>query len=665
MISELALILIKFLLFLLLIFLTWFLPGLIFIADKKSNPEEKILFSFVLGMIIFSVLGIFLGLFRLRFLLLPILIALCAYSFKKTSPKEIFLLFKEILKEKVFKVILIIGILIQGFINFPSGMRYPEGYLFWSSQGHDGLWHVALMEEIKTRFPPKNPLYAGQPLFNYHYGSDILMGEFYRLFPFLGSLDLYFRFYPVIFSILLGLGAYAFAKRRWGKTTGYWAMFFTYMCGSFGYIYSLLNKGPLFTGETIFWASQGNTILGNPPHTMGIIILTAILTALQLWQKEKKTNWLFLIIFLGFGLATVKVSSGLVFVVSLIIAGLYLFILKREMALLLIGVFLGLSNFGLLKLISPRAESFLIFSPLWFPNNLMTARLGNFDWELRRQHYLWVNTWKSWLRIIQLEAEAIFLFVVGNSGLRILGLFAIIGKVFKKIKEIDVIDIFLYSVLISSLGVVMLFIQKGLVFNLIQFIQIYLHFLGFFAAAATVWLLKKIKTKATRAAIALLIIFLAIPTAIGNLFDFYVRSGPLAKVSTQEIAALNWLKNNLKKEEIVLTVPFQGQAEYRYKNQPWPISAWYSTPYVFVFSNRYAYLSGEEQLMITGYQTEDDLKIIKSFFKDNSQESFLEEKNISYIYARKDELGENFLKGRSYLKTVFENEEVIIYKVIK
>lgn len=657
-------------LFLLLTLVVFYLPGkaLLSLRTDRLEPQEDLFLSFALGIVFFICLAVVLGLLNLRFLSLPVFCALNIFALKKGLLKTAVVSLRHLFNCKILILVFLAGIVVQGLINFPSGLKYPGGVYFWSSQGHDGLWHVALMEELKLHFPPQNPLYAGKPLQNYHFSADILMGEFFRLFPFLSSLDLYFRFFPVIFSFLIGLGVYSFAKRRWSQKTGCWAVFFTYFCGSFGYIVSVFRGGSFFTGETTFWASQGNTILGNPPHTLGIILLTAILVALQQWVLDKKRFWLFVLGFLGFGLATVKVSSGAVLVAALTFAGGYYLLVERKLDLLLTGLFLGVTNFALLKVISPGAESFLIFEPLWFSRNLMTARLGDFDWELRRQHYLWVNSVKSWLRVIQLETQAVLLFIVGNSGLRIMGILAILGKVFKSFKKLDAIDAFLYSALAASLGVVLLFIQKGLAFNLIQFIQIYLHFLGIFAAVVVAELLKRVKAKGIRFALAALIIFLAAPTAVGNLLDFYGPGKvPLAKVTPAELEALSWLRQNSRITDIVLTKPFAGGAEYRYQSQPWPISGWYSTPYVFVFSGRYAYLSGEEQLMITGYKTEEDLTAIKAFFarKDWTKSApFLREKGIRFIYLRKDEMEQPLIEEGNQINKVFENDEVVIFKVI-
>ena len=671
MIQALAFTIIKLLFFSPLAILVLFLPGMFLLGKRggELEPEAESLLSFVLGIVLFSSAAVLLGVLKLRFLSLPLIAGIDFLLLRKSSFKSILSPLLSLLKNKILIGLIILGIFVQGMINFPSGFRYPGGYYFWSAHGHDGLWHVAVMQEIARHFPPNNPLYANQPLLNYHYASNIFMGEFYRLFPFLGSLDLYFRFFPILLSFLFSLSVFCFAKKRWNQRVGYWSVFFTYACGSFGYIVSILNHRFPLSGETTFWASQGNTILGNPPYALGIILLTTILFVLELWIKTKENFWLYLIAFLGYGLAVVKVSSGVVAVFALGMSGLYLWWRERKIGLLASGVFLAASNFGLLKLISPTAGSFLIFEPLWFTRTMMVSKLGNVDWELRRQHYLWKNSWHSLLRVVQLELEAIAIFIIGNSGMRIIGFWELIKNVGRGwLKKIDGVDIFIASSLLFSVGFVLLFVQRGIIYNLIQFIQIYLHFLGILAAATTVALLGKLKSRSVRLAISTLVIILAVPTVIGNFFDFYgPGKGPLSKVTPAEEEALGWLKNNSTPEEVVLSKPFVGDGEWRYPKQPWPISAWYSTAYIFVFSNRYAYLTGEEQLMITGYKTEEDLKQMRSFFDQTNLllgRAFLKDKKISYIYVRKDELKSPLLEKQNGIRKVFENEEALIYRVI-
>lgn len=654
----------KFFGFLFLFFAVFYLPGHLLIQrkNKQTSSFEDLFLSICLGFTLLISFAVIFGLLKARILVLPILTILEIISITKGALSTLKNDIKAIFSNKILLVIFVLGILIQGFINFPSGMKYKEGVYFWSSQGHDGLWHVSLMEEMRNHFPLSNPLYAGKPLQNYHYASDLLMGEFYRIFPFFNPLDLYFRFFPVTLSFLIGLGVYSFTARKWNKHSAYWAMFFTYFCGSFGYIYSIMKGGFLFTGEAAFWAAQGNTILGNPPHALGLILLTAAVLTLKLWADSRSNYWLFVLGLSSFFLVTVKISSGAIFLISIGFAGLYLLIKEKKFNLIILSVILGVTNYLALRAISPSAIAFLLFLPLWFPRTMMVDKLSNIDWELRRQHYMWKNTWHSWLRVCQLEIEAISIFIIGNSGIRILGLWEVI----KRVKKVELTDIFLFSCLIFPLILVLLFVQKGIIYNFIQFMQIYLHFLGIFAGVALAYLIDKIKNKKLKLILAIIVISLAVPTAIGNMFDFYGRGvKPNAKVSNQELSALSWLRANSEPEDVVLTKPFVGHPEYRYKTKPWPISAWYSTPYVYVFSGRYAYISGEEQSMIMGYKPETELKLIRKFFDQTDfvyNKTLLKEKGISFIYVRKDELAKPLAEKLNGIKEVFSNDEVTIYK---
>ena len=666
MILSLATVFYKLFAFLLISLIVFYLPGHLLMHKKSKllSPFEDLFLSICLGFILLIVLSVIFGITKLRFFVLPTVATLGILSLYKGALIELKKDFKAIFKNKLLLTLIVLGILVQGFINFPSGMKYKEGVYFWSSQGHDGLWHVSLMKEMKNHFPLNNPLYAGRPVQNYHYSCDLLMGEFYRLFPFFDPLDLYFRFFPVIFSSLIGLGVFSFTKKKWNMTCAYWAMFFTYFCGSFGYIYSVMKGGFLFAGEAVFWAAQGNTILGNPPHALGLILLTASVLLLQIWSEEKKTFWLIVLGFLGFFLTTVKISSGVILLISLGVAGLFYLVTEKRLSILILSAVLGITNFVSLKMISPSAESFIMFLPLWFPRTMMVDKLSDVSWELKKQHYISKNTWHSWLRVYQLEIEAILIFIVGNSGMRILGFLEVI----KRIKKIGVVDIFLFSCLVFPLVLVLLFVQKGIIYNFIQFMQIYLHFLGIFAGVSVAFLLGKIKNIKVKIILAVVIIFLAVPTAVGNLFDFYGRGArPNAKVTYPELSALDWLRKNSRPKDIVLTKPFYkrtGKEEYRYPTRPWPISAWYSTPYVYVFSDRYTFLSGEEQLLITGYKPGADLELIREFFKQGNFEfnrKLLKEKNISYIYIRKDEVDKPLSEGENGIKEVFANDEVLIF----
>ena len=625
---------------------------------------ETLHLSLVLGIVVLILQAILFGLFKVRFLSWPFLGIIFMYGISRYFSEYLSLL-KALWSDKKLVLLLVLGILVQGSVNFPSGWRYANGIDFWSSQGHDGLWHVSLMEEIKQTFPPANPLYAGYNLQNYHFTSDIFMGDFYRIFPFFSPLDLYFRFYPIIFSLLIGLSVYVFVCRQWQKEASYWPIIFTYFCGSFGYVVELIWHRFPFSGETMFWASQGNTILGNPPHTMGIIFLTTILLLLSLWEKTKNKIWLGYLFLFGFGLATIKVSAGVIFCAGMLLVAMFYFLKTKEWWLLVFAGAVSLTNFVALKIISPTAGSFLIFEPLWFPRTMMVARLNWNDWELRRQYYIWLNTPKSWIHEILLEIEAIIIFIVGNTGIRLLGL----GEVWRDRKKWNLVIVFMGVGSVVAIAIVLLFVQSGVTFNLIQFMQIYMQFFGILSGISVWRISQKINKPLTKYLLIILVVGLSVPTTIGIFFDFYGNGRqPLSYISNSELAGLDWLKNNTPKDSVIFTKPFDNNAHYRYSTQPLPIAAWYSTMYVHSLSNRRTFLSGEEQLTITGYEIETDRKLANQFMKQlniTSDNTFLSEANINYLYFRNDELDTPINVSNLQLKKVFSNSEVVIYQYVK
>ena len=270
------------LLFLIIFTLIFYPQGYYLLRKTNLKDHEIILLSLVPMIVIFTLESLVLAFLNLRFLLLPVNVGLSGLVLLSHKLK-IFNPFSVFGKYRLLTILLILAVIVQGFINFPSGFRFEEGLLFWSSQGHDGIWHVALMEEVAKGMPLQNPLISGFPLYNYHYLIDVFMGELVRVLHF-ASIDAYFRFFPVVFAILINLSVFSFVY-RWRKNieTAYWAMFFTFGTGSFGYVVNYLKGGGVFGGETVFWSSQNNTILGNPPHAVSFIFLVTSLLSLNFY----------------------------------------------------------------------------------------------------------------------------------------------------------------------------------------------------------------------------------------------------------------------------------------------------------------------------------------------------------------------------------------------
>lgn len=667
----LSLTLISFFLFVVLSVVMFYIPGFIIIARNRKQLEDQeiIPISLSLGIVLFILIAFALAFLNLRYLFLPIVLvisffAVIKYKLELIEPWSIFV------KNKILLMLIIAGIIVQGIISFPSGYLYKDGINFWSSQGHDGIWHVALMEEIKKGLPPQNPIFAGEYTYNYHYLVDILMGEFSRIFPFFSTLDLYFRFFPVIFSLLMGISVYALMTRwQQNKAIGYLAVFFTYFVGSFGYIVTFIKSGIIFGGETVFWAAQQNTILGNPPHAVSHNLLATFFLVFLIYLKENKLIWLVVSFILVSALAGFKVSGGFVMLTGVVAAALVDLLIKRRLQIVGLAFLLALSNFITFKLMTSKdATSFLMFLPWWFVRTVIVDKLGWMDLELKRQHYVAQNTWHAWLRVLQLEITAFTIFVVGNLGMRILGLYSIINNIFKGDSYKKAFEVMLMVTMLTGLVVPTFFVQKGIIYNNIQFMQYFLFIFGFYAAITVYNLINFFKNKWIRFCIIVLIVMFSVPTVIGNINEFY---GPgrkaLAKISNQDLEALNYLKYHSDPEAVVLTKPFNKNLKDKFPEQPKPIYAWYSTAYIPALTGRKVYLTSEEQALITGYPIDARLSTMKNFFEQNDfsyNRKFLQKASIDYVYIAKNEIDKPLDMENNGLDIFFENNEVIIYKVL-
>lgn len=658
-------ILLQFLLGLVFLFLAvvcFTIPG--FLALRKFIPDlddlEKFTIASVFGLVIFTLSAYILAAVNLRFLMwfFPIVGLWSLVKFRK----EILLFKPKIFHKILFLSVFIVGIVGMAAVNTPSGFPYKDGIYFWSSHGHDGVWHLALMEEMKNLvFPFKNPELAGAKLQNYHFFVDLLMSEFSRLFTF-SSPDIYFRFMPIIFAILLGLTSFIFV-RAWSKSeiAGIWAMIFTYFAGSFGYLLYIPTHKSL-GGESIFWVSQTQSVLGNPPHASAFVITTAFLFLLFKYFTSRKLIYFLLCAILGGAIIEFKVYAGVLILGGLFLAGIWELFFKRIKQTILLFLATLIVSLAVYLPNSANSQDFLIWQPWWYIRTMVVAsdRLNWMDLELRRQTYVAELNWK---RVAQVEATAFLIFLFGNLGMRFLGFWAVLGKIRKDVFN-NAFELFFMAVTTAAFFIPVFFLQKGVAWNTIQFNQYFLLFFGFLAAISTVKLLSLLKNKSIKIFFSLIIVILAVPTQLGLLWQFYSNPA-LSKVSYEEIEALNFLRNEGSPNDIVLTAPFNKYERDRYTKPPIPIYAWYDTGYAPAFSGKKTLISDEEQVNIMGYDARKLLQERTEAFESldfRKMNDFLKNYDVDYIYLVWDQ---KIATSSSYLNAdlIFENKDAKVFKV--
>lgn len=604
---------------------------------------ENLLMKTVVGFSFLTLLSYLLIVINSPFLIIPITLLLI-YIFRN----NIFKIFKNVKVELNRQTIITLfvftlGIIGQMLVIAPSGMLNKDGDLvFWSSHGHDGPWHIALVEEMKKGYPFANPVFAGTELKNYHFFSDVLPMVFNKYLGF-DNFDLYFRIFPLFYSILFGASAYFLTKRLTKNfNASIWATIFTYFAGSWGY---LIGKS-----ESVFWATQPQSSIGNPPQIISdFMFLSAIYFVIGFLQsktmQEKKDNFISSFLILA-TISSFKIYAGLVLLGTLAIIATYNLIVKKEKGLFLLTLVSGIMALILYLPNSSGSKDFLIFEPWWYIRTMIVepSRLNLIDWELRRQTYLVENNYK---RVIYLETLGFLIFFFGNLGMRFIGLIE-----FFKSNAIFKISI------IISIVFPLIFLQKGVASNTSQFLQYFVLLFGILSGIA----ISKIKNKWLNIALAPLIFLLMVPTQFNLIKSFYSRPA-FAKISQGELKALEYIKDNTNKDSVILTPPYNEYLDL--KGSTPNIWDWFDTSYVASLTGRQTYFDDYEQMDIMGYPYRERLKVKKVVFESEDTklvQDAIKETNADIIYFPTELKPKVKLEDINITK-LFENESAQVWKI--
>lgn len=531
-----------------------------------------------------------------------------------------------------------------------SGLNYPFGIGFWGPNGHDGVWHISLIESL-ARGSLDMPTFAGERLKNYHIGFDLLVALINKVTTIPVSV-LYFQILPPIMAILIGLLVYKLVL-LWTKSeaASLWSTFFVYFGGSFGYV--------LGKGESAFWSQQSISSLINPPFALSLIVLLLGLISLI----KKKYIWA--VILFGI-LIEVKAYAGILTLGSLLVISVWKIIREKKFDYLFLSFGALVISILLFIPLNGSSGSLLVFQPFWFLESMMglSDRIGWDKFYSAMTNYKTGGVWK-WIPAYGL---AFVIFNIGNLGTRMIKDIWILKKL-KNIWQIDYITLFSFSIIAAGILIPTVFLQQGTPWNTIQFFYYSIFFSSILAGVSVADILMN-RSKNLRIALSILIVLLTIPTTILTLKDVYIPSRPPAMISTHEVEALNFLSK--QEYGIVMTYPFDSaKAKEAIANPPRPLGLYDSTAYVSAYSNKPSYLEDEVNLDITGYNWKERRQNIIDFINETNVDTakqFLKSNNIKYLYFAKRMnplFGEELKLGSEQLGIikVFSNSEVNIIKV--
>lgn len=519
-------------------------------------------------------------------------------------------------------ILILVGSVAWSLTMIKSGVIYDFGMGFWGPNGHDGVWHISLIESL-SRGSSDMPIFSGSKIQNYHLGFDIFVAALHKLTA-IPTVNLYFQILPPLFAFFIGFLTYRITRNNW-------SVFFVYFGGSLGW---LLGKG-----ESAFWAQQSISTLVNPPYALSLIIF---LLGLLLLQRHK-----YLLSGLVFGLLPfVKIYAGILAFIGLFVAG---FKNRNLFKTLIIGLLIYLpTNYQLLT----NNSKLLVWNPGWFLETMMGLS-DRVNWTRYYQAMIAYRQSVNLIKFLPAYFIAFLIFLFGNLGTRVVVIF--------RPKISDSQGLFILTVVLAGTVIPQLFLQSGTPWNTIQFFYYSLFFASLLAGQAMTDILKiKKLNNYLKIGIWSLVIALTLPTTYATLANVYLPSRPPAKISREEIEALTFLSR--QPPGIVLTPPANPDP---YAPPPRPLYLYESTAYVSAFSSHPVYLEDQVNLDITGYDWPFRRKLLTELFTTTDTASatkFLETYNISYIYLPQiSQVRPVLSETQLGFQKIFENSQASIW----
>lgn len=516
-----------------------------------------------------------------------------------------------------------------------SGTQIENGVGFWGPNGHDGVWHLALINQISNPFKINMPIMSGEILKNYHPFFDIIIATFIKITSISPSI-LLFQIFPLVSTFFYLYFSYKVGKLITGTNRGGLTLILlNSLSNSFGFIVTIFKNGNT-QGESLFWAMQSTSNQLNPPFILSLVLILALINTLLSNPKKLTKIQQFLVVSILTFLPIIKAYSAIPAFTFFLFYCLSNYKYKKTF---FISLFLAVVLF---LQFNKNSSALLVWQPFWFIRSL-------FESTDKLYFPRFANLAQAtFIKKIIFYLIGIPIFYLGNFGFRTLStLKSLPNNWFKHSINLSIIVLAIIP---------LFFIQSGTSWNTIQF----LYFALFLSNLTLAYFLSK-----TNILLSVIIISIQLIPLFSS-FPQYLGKNPPAFISNQEIACLNYLKSQPK--SIVLTYPYDAFVKDKLVT-PIPLYAYTTTSYVSAFSSQITYLEDEMNLGNSGYDWQDRRKSSETFFKQENQyqdRGFLLNNKIDYIYLTGNQPHLiTFNTNNIYIKNIYQNDICQIYQVIK
>jgi len=649
----------EFFAFLFAIVTLFYLPGTFLLKKLKlqTNLLENLFLSTTFGIVVFTILEYAFSWLKVDILALVFIVIIDVITIKN----KLFLNHKWEKKDKWSVILILIFSLIFATPMITSGY-FSTGLRLLGVNNIDGLWHLALINELKVNFPPFHPGFSGVPLTGYHFFFFFLLAKISNIFN-ISHVNLLYRFFPLLLSLLWGIGVYtlifAWSKKR---AAALWAVFLTMFGGSFVYLSHFEGHRELSLNSG-YGILQPSVSMLNPPFAISIVILIAFLFSMFSYLTSRKSAWLLLMVIFAGVVAMFKVYAGMI-----IFGGFAVFILfelfKKNYRVLLAGIATCMI-FLLTYWPFSDKSAHLIFYPLWAPHSV----LASFPWY-GYEEKMYTYTRQGVIRgLIETEFYAFYIFFIGNLGTRIIGLFVFPIQFIKNKKLPSTFSFIVFCMACGSIIVPLFFIQTGKVFEIIQLAWYFLFLISLLSALGFAFFFELKFPKPLKAVIFLFIIIATVPSAIPDYRYYILTSGGF--INGPGYDAMTFLSKIGSYNQPVVKMP-----DYNLDLTSKELTRWYNEQSLSMvaFGNKSGFLNNEN-ITFKEAKVEDRLKFIKGVMEDEKKyrknkakhkdlpeqvTDRLKDKKIVYIYSHNPM---TIFNSSKRVKNIYNKDKIYIYEI--
>ncbi len=523
----------------------YYIPGSV-VLNKISLPKIfHITVSIVLGMVLFAYQGYIFGYFHIRFLsyvYLFIFIALWIRQriFKNKSVKQ-----PAYHIDKKTVLIIIIGSFIQLTTVWFSGITYGADAYYCCGDANDNFLYGTLSREIVYNIPPLHPGMAGEIFKNYHYWSNIVVGETSRVFA-LPVFQTQFQYSTLLMPAITGILLLGVTYVMNGSASlGWWVLFFFYFGSDAIYwLIAVMRLAPVFSMSSL---EDGAGFLANYPRALAFICALSGMILLSVLRKKPSGHLVIVTALVLASVAGMKIYMGIFIYIGLISLALYDLIKYRRRITSVVGlctlIFLlpayVLSNVG---------AGGLFYAGFWRVQNFIVQPwLHLLRLEQARLIY---EADHKWFQVMCYNLLFTGIYIVAIFGTKIISIF----NSGRSLKQVNAqLHILLIPAIIIGLFVGLFYNQETGESNTFNFLVTDFIFLSFYAALAIQYVSTKNKTLFGKI-VVLAVILLTVPRPLyrtyTNIQNVIQRRGHV--ISKDMLDAARMIRSETGHSDIVL-----------------------------------------------------------------------------------------------------------------